>query len=66
MVAVAGPLVFLGSMVLARVTYAGHSKRPTRPLAVPKPFSSVVRENLLRGGILAPAEASSEAQTSTS
>jgi hypothetical protein len=65
-IAVVGPLVFLGSMVLARGTYAGHSKRPSRPLAVPKPFYNVVREDLLRGGILAPAEAPADAQTSTS
>jgi hypothetical protein len=65
-IAVAGPLVFLGSMALARVSYAGHSKRPSRPLAVPKPFYSVVRQNLLQGGILAPAEAPADAQTSTS
>ena len=53
-------------MVLARGTYAGHSKRPSRPLAVPKPFYNVVRENLLRGGILAPANAPADAQTSSS
>jgi hypothetical protein len=65
-VGVAVPAVFGGSMLLARTTYGGHAKRPSRPLAVPKPFYSVVRENLLQNGILAPAEAPADAQTSSS
>jgi hypothetical protein len=60
------PAVFGGSFALARVTYAGHAKHPSRPLAVPKSFYSVIRQNLLQNGILAPAEAPSDAQTSSS
>jgi hypothetical protein len=60
-------LVTVGaSMALARVTYAGHSKHPARPLAIPQPLYRVVRQNLLQGGILAPATAPPDATTSTS
>jgi len=58
--------VFGGSIALARATYAGHAKHPSRPLAVPKSFYSVIRENLLQNGILAPAQAPPDAQTSSS
>ena len=63
---IVGSLVFGASMVLARTTYAGHSKAPSRPLAVPNSFYSVVRQNLLQAGILAPAQAPPDAQTSSS
>jgi hypothetical protein len=58
--------LFGGSIALARATYAGHAKHPSRPLAVPKSFYSVIRENLLQNGILAPAQAPPDAQTSSS
>lgn len=61
--AVAGLLV---SMVLARVTYAGHSKHAIKALAIPQPLYQVVRKNLLAAGILAPATAPPDATTSTS
>ena len=54
------------SMALARVTYAGHTKHPVRSLSIPQPLYRVVRENLLQGGILAPATAPPDATTSTS
>jgi hypothetical protein len=54
------------SMVLARVSYAGHSKHPVRPLSIPQPLYVVVRKNLLQAGILAPATAPPDASTSTS
>jgi hypothetical protein len=54
------------SMVLARVSYAGHSKHPVRPLSIPQPLYVVVRKNLLQAGILAPATAPPDAATSTS
>jgi hypothetical protein len=53
-------------MGLARVTYAGHTKHATRPLAIPQPMYEVVRHNLLQAGILAPATAPPDATTSTS
>lgn len=60
-------LVTVGaSMTLARVTYAGHSKHPARPLSIPQPLYRIVRQNLLQGGILAPATAPPDATTSTS
>ena len=54
------------SMALARVTYAGHSKHLARPLSIPQPLYRVVRQNLLQGGILAPATAPPDVQTSKS
>jgi hypothetical protein len=65
-VGLAIPAFFGGSIALARATYAGHAKHPSRPLAVPKSFYSVIRENLLQNGILAPAQAPPDAQTSSS
>lgn len=65
-VGLAIPAVFGGSIALARATYAGHAKHPSKPLAVPKSFYSVIRENLLQNGILAPATAPPDAQTSSS
>jgi hypothetical protein len=55
-----------GSMALARETYAGHAKSPSRPLSIPQPLYRVVRQNLLQGGILAPATAPPDATTSSS
>jgi hypothetical protein len=54
------------SMALARVTYAGHQKRPVKNLAIPQPLYRVVRQNLLQAGILAPATAPPDVATSTS
>jgi len=54
------------SMLLARVTYAGHPKHPVRALAIPQPLYQVVRRNLLQAGIVAPATAPPDATTSTS
>lgn len=54
------------SMGLARETYAGHSKHPVKPLAIPQPLYVVVRQNLLQAGIVAPATAPPDAATSTS
>jgi hypothetical protein len=53
-------------MALARVTYAGHAKRPVQDLSIPQPLYRVVRENLLEAGILAPATAPADVTTSTS
>lgn len=65
-VGVAAAAVFGASMALARITYAGHTKTPVRPLAIPQPLYQVVRRNLLQAGILAPATAPPDATTSTS
>jgi hypothetical protein len=61
-----GALVFGAAMLFARVSYAGHPKRPLRPLAAPPRFVSIVRENLLQAGIVAPAQAPPGATTSVS
>jgi hypothetical protein len=65
-VGLAIPALFGGMLALARSTYAGHAKHRSRPLAVPKSFYSVIRQNLLQNGILAPAEAPPDAQTTSS
>lgn len=65
-VGLAIPALFGGSIALARATYAGHAKHTPKPLAVPKSFYSVIRQNLLQNGILAPAQAPPDAQTSSS
>jgi hypothetical protein len=53
-------------IALARASYAGHSKRPLRPLAAPAGFVRIVRQNLLQAGIVAPAQAPPGASTSVS
>jgi hypothetical protein len=58
--------ILAGSMALARVTYAGHSKHAIKALSIPQPIYEVVRKNLLEAGILAPATAPPDASTSTS
>ena len=57
---------FGAAMVLARVSYAGHPKKPARPLAAPPRFVKIVRENLLQAGMVAPAQAPPDANTSSS
>lgn len=62
-VALAG---FAAALGCARVSYAGHSKKPLRPLAAPPRYVEIVRQNLLEAGIVAPAQAPPGAATSTS
>jgi hypothetical protein len=64
--AAGGALLFGAAMLFARVSYAGHPKRPPSPLAAPARFVAVVRENLLQAGIVEPAEAPPDAETSVS
>jgi len=52
--------------VLARMNYAGHAKQPVGSLSIPQPLYEVVRRNLLQGGVLAPATAPPDAETTTS
>ena len=61
-----GALVFGIAMVLARHSYAGHPKHPATPLTAPPRFVSIVRQNLLQAGIVAPAQAPPGASTSVS
>ena len=53
-------------MFSARVTYAGHAKHATPPLAIPQALYAVVRHNLLQAGILAPATAPPSVVTGSS
>jgi hypothetical protein len=66
LLAVGGACTFLGAAALARVAYPGHVKRHPRSLAPPKRFVSIVRQNQLQAGILAPAQAPPEVTSSPS
>jgi hypothetical protein len=57
---------FAATLGFARVSYAGHSKKPLRPLAAPPRYVQIVRQNLLQAGIVAPTQAPPGAATSTS
>jgi hypothetical protein len=65
-IAAAGGIVFLAAAVLSRGSYASHAKHHARPLAAPSRFVGIVRQNLLQSGVVAPAQAPPEAQTSVS
>jgi hypothetical protein len=65
-VAAGGLLVFGAGVGLARASYAGHAKHRARPLAAPARFRSIVHDDLLRAGIVAPAQAPPQAETSAS
>ena len=45
---------------------AGHAKQPVQSLVIPPPLYQVVRRNLLEVGVIAPATAPPDAETSTS
>ena len=66
LLAVGGLCSFLGTAALARVSYPGHVKRHPRSLSPPKRFVSIVRQNQLQGGILAPAQAPPEERAADS
>ncbi|MHB8471160.1 MAG: hypothetical protein ACYDCH_15620 [Gaiellaceae bacterium] len=57
---------FAGAFAVSRSSYAGHSKKPLRPLAAPPRYVQIVRQNLLQAGIVAPAQAPPGAATATS
>ena len=48
---------FAAAVAFSRVSYAGHSKKPLRPLAAVPRYVQIVRQNLLQAGIGAPAQA---------
>ena len=56
-VTVASAAVFGLAALLARNSYAGHHKDPARTLVPPQKFVSIVRQNELKTGNLAPPEA---------
>ena len=64
--AAAGSVVFAAAMVLARHSFAGHPKAPTTALAASPRFLSVVRQNLLNAGVVAPAQAPPGSATAAS
>ena len=51
-----GALAFVASAVLARVAYPGHHKKAVKALSPPKSFVTIVRQNQLEAGILAPTQ----------
>jgi hypothetical protein len=57
---------FAAAFGFSRISYAGHSKKPLRPLAAPPRYVRIVRQNLLQAGIVAPAQAPPGAATSSS
>jgi len=62
----AAALAFTVAAGLARLTYAGHSKEPNRPLVIPQSMYDVVRQNLLQSGIPMPTTDPPEATTHSS
>jgi hypothetical protein len=65
-VAALGALTFLAGIGLVRAHVPSRQAGKARPLAAPKRFSSVVRNDLLAAGIMAPAEAPADVATSVS
>jgi hypothetical protein len=59
-------LGFAAAFGFARVSYAGHTKKPLRPLSAPPRYVAIVRQNLLQAGVVAPTQAPAGAATSTS
>ena len=59
-------LVFGTAAVFAKQSYPGHPKHPAAPLAAPKQYVDVVRQDMLQAGIVAPAQAPPDASTSVS
>src|SRR4051812_37245552 len=45
--AATGALIFGTALFFARISFAGHPKRPPAPLAAPDHFVEIVHENLL-------------------
>src|SRR5512132_1182050 len=64
--ATAGTCFFVGAMVFARHSYAGHPKQPATALAASPRFVRIVRRNLLQAGVIAPAQAPPGASTAVS
>jgi hypothetical protein len=57
---------FGAALGFSRSSYAGHPKKPLRPLAAPPRYVEIVRQNLLQAGIVAPTQAPPGAATSSS
>ena len=62
----AGIIAFGAVLALSRSSHASHTKHHPTALAAPSSFVETVRSDALRGGIVAPAEAPPQAETSTS
>ena len=57
---------FGAALGFSRFSYAGHPKKPLRPLAAPPRYVEIIRQNLLQAGIVAPTQAPPGAATSSS
>ena len=64
--AAAGAGAFVLASVLARISNAGNGKQALHPLEAPPRFVSVVKQNLLEAGLVAPPQAPPGAATGTS
>ena len=62
--AVLAAALFAGGLIVTRSSYASHMKQSARALAAPARFEQIVQHDTL--GVVAPAQAPAEAQTSTS
>jgi hypothetical protein len=62
----AAAIVFVGTAVLARLSYGGHPKRPSSSLAAPERFVRIVRQDQLEAGLIGPTEAPPVAETGMS
>jgi hypothetical protein len=61
-----GAIVFGAAMIFARHSYAGHPKQPARALSADPQFVSIVRRDVLKAGVVAPAQAPPGASTAVS
>ena len=64
--AAGGIAVFAVSLGLARSSHASHHKQRAQALSAPPEFVGIVQDDILRSGIIGPAQAPPEAQTSES
>ena len=64
--AATGALIFGTALFFARISFAGHPKRPPTPLAAPDHFVEIVHQNLLDAGIIGPTDAPADVATSVS
>ncbi|HEX4718427.1 MAG TPA: hypothetical protein VH300_07850 [Thermoleophilaceae bacterium] len=66
LVAVGCIAAFGAAFALTKVSHPSHAKHPLKRLSAPDAFLKQLRDNQLRGGVVAPAQAPPEAQTAGS
>jgi hypothetical protein len=65
-VAVGCVVAFGAAFVLTRTSHPSHAKHPLKRLAAPDAFLSQLRNDSLRGGVVAPPQAPPQAETAVS